>query len=89
MQKAKKNYWGVRDADALIARGRTITKKIIQALDNCKVIALGSVGADSVDVEIASEKGIPVTNVPDVFIEEVADHSIMVILSAFRRVKKM
>ena len=80
---------GVRDADALIARGRTITKKIIQALDNCKVIALGSVGADSVDVEIASEKGIPVTNVPDVFIEEVADHSIMLILSAFRRVKKM
>ena len=56
-------------------------------MDNCKVIALGSVGADSVDVEIASEKGIPVTNVPDVFIEEVADHSIMLILSAFRRVK--
>ena len=68
---------GVRDADALIARGRTITKKIIQALDNCKVIALGSVGADSVDVEIASEKGIPLTNVHYVFIEEVADHSII------------
>ena len=64
-------------------------KNYPSALDNCKVIALGSVGADSVDVEIASEKGIPVTNVPDVFIEEVADHSIMLILSAFRRVKKM
>ena len=27
-----------KDADAVIARGRPITKKIIDALDNCKVI---------------------------------------------------
>ena len=80
---------GVRDADALIARSRKISKEILQALDNCKVIALGSVGADSVDVEFATEKGIPVTNVPDVFIEEVADHSMMLILSTFRRVNQM
>ena len=35
-----------RDCDALIARGRRITKNIIDNLDNCKVISLGSVGAD-------------------------------------------
>lgn len=74
-----------RSADAIIARGRPITRKIIEALENCKVISLGSVGADSVDVAAANERNIPVTNVPDTFIEEVADHAMMLILATFRR----
>ena len=78
-----------RDADAIIASGRKITAKIIAGLEKCRVIALGSVGADGVDVDAATERGIPVTNVPDVFIEEVADHTMMLILGAFRQVTVM
>ena len=78
-----------RDADALIARGRPMTKKIVESLQNCKIIALGSVGADSVDVAAATDKGIPVTNVPDTFIEEVGDHTMMQILATFRRLNTM
>jgi D-3-phosphoglycerate dehydrogenase len=78
-----------RDADALIAKGRPITKKIIDGLGQCRVIALGSVGADSVDVAAATARGIPVTNVPDTFIEEVADHAMMLILATFRRLTTM
>ena len=74
-----------KNADAVIARGMPITKEIIDSLNNCKVIALGSVGADSVDVAAATERGIPVTNVPDTFIEEVADHAMMLILATYRR----
>ena len=74
-----------RSADAVIARGRPITRNIIASLDRCRIIALGSVGADSVDVAAATERGIPVTNVPDTFIEEVADHTMMLILATFRR----
>ena len=74
-----------RDADALYAKGRPITKKIIDGLERCKIIALGSVGVDSVDVAAATARGIPVTNVPDTFIEEVADHAMMLILATFRR----
>jgi D-3-phosphoglycerate dehydrogenase len=74
-----------RDADALYAKGRPITKRIIDGLDRCKVITLGSVGVDSVDVAAATAKGIPVTNVPDTFIEEVADHAMTLILATFRR----
>ena len=58
---------------------------MIDGLERCKVISLGSVGVDSVDVAAATAKGIPVTNVPDTFIEEVADHAMMLILATFRR----
>src|SRR5262245_32464651 len=74
-----------RDADALYAKGRQITKGIINGLERCKVISLGSVGVDSVDIAAATARGIPVTNVPDTFIEEVADHAMMLILATFRR----
>jgi D-3-phosphoglycerate dehydrogenase len=74
-----------RDADALYAKGRPITRRIIDGLERCKVISLGSVGVDSVDVVAATARGIPVTNVPDTFIEEVADHAMTLILAAFRR----
>jgi len=75
-----------RDADALYAKGIKITRPIIDSLAKCKVIALGSVGVDSVDVAAATARGIPVTNCPHTFIEEVADHAMALLLSAFRRV---
>ena len=78
-----------RDADALIGGGRPMTRTIIEGLENCKVIALGSVGTDQVDVEAATERGIPVTNVPDTFIDEVADHTMSLILGTFRRITLM
>ena len=78
-----------KNADALIARGRRITRDIIAGLDNCVVIGLGSVGADTVDVGAATDHGIVVTNVPDVFIDEVADHTMMLFLAAYRRVLLM
>ena len=78
-----------KDADALIARGRRITRNIIENLDKCVVIGLGSVGADTVDVDAATDHGIVVTNVPDVFIDEVADHTMTMFLAAHRRVTLM
>ncbi|MBX6740623.1 MAG: C-terminal binding protein [Acetobacteraceae bacterium] len=74
-----------KDADAIYAKGIPITKRIIDSLEKCRIIALGSVGVDSVDVKAATERGIPVTNVPDTFIEEVADHAMMLLLASFRR----
>ena len=76
----------VVDADAIYGKGRPrITAKVIEAGKKLKVVSLGSVGVDSVDVEAATAMGIPVTNVPDTFIEEVADHAMTLILASWRR----
>jgi D-3-phosphoglycerate dehydrogenase / 2-oxoglutarate reductase len=74
-----------KNADALYAKGRPISKRMIDGLERCKIISLGSVGVDTVDVEAATLKGIPVTNCPDTFIEEVADHAMTLILATHRR----
>src|ERR1700730_2160404 len=70
----------VKDADAIIAGGRYLTAEIISQLDKCKVIANGGVGVDRVDLDAATARGIVVTNVPDVFIDEVANHAMMLLL---------
>lgn len=75
-----------QDADAVYAKGIRFGRKIVEGLpDRCRAIVLGSVGVDSVDVKAATARGIPVTNCPDTFIEEVADHAMMLLLAGFRR----
>lgn len=79
-----------READAIITSwGIRIDEQIIRQLKRCVVIGVGSVGVDMVDVEAATAAGIVVTNVPDVFIEEVADHAMMLLLAAVRRTQIM
>ena len=81
---------GAKDLDAIITSwGMRIDKQIIDALERCVVIGVGSVGVDMVDVEAATAAGIVVTNVPDVFIEEVADHAMMLLLNVARMTPMM
>lgn len=72
-------------ADAIYAKGMKFTRGMIEAASKARIIALGSVGVDYVDVAAATAKGIPVTNCPDTFIEEVADHAMMLLLATHRR----
>ena len=81
---------GVKDMDAIITSwGFRIDAELISNLNKCVVIGVGSVGVDMVDIEAATAAGIVVTNVPDVFIEEVADHAMMLLLASARRMKTM
>ena len=76
----------VADVDAIIiGRGVSITPNVVKGLRNCKVIINGGVGVDRIDVDAATEAGIPVVNVPDVWINEVADQAILLLLAATRK----
>lgn len=51
--------------DAIIVRSATkVTKEVIEAGKNLRVIARGGVGLDNIDVEYAKSKGIIVLNTP-------------------------
>ena len=74
------------DADAVYAKGMKFSRRVVESLpETCRAIVLGSVGVDSIDIAAATARGMPVTNCPDTFIEEVADHAMMLLLAAFRR----
>jgi D-3-phosphoglycerate dehydrogenase len=75
-----------RTADALLVNLHPVTARVIEALDNCRIISRYGVGYDNVDVEAAARRGIWVANVPDYCIEETADHAIALLLAAVRRV---
>jgi D-3-phosphoglycerate dehydrogenase / 2-oxoglutarate reductase len=74
----------VRDAHALIVQWAAITRPVIDALDNCQVISRYGIGVDMIDLEAATERGIPVCNVPDFCIDEVSTHTLAFVLALNR-----
>ena len=54
----------VKDIDALIIRSDKITKEIMDAAKNLKIIVRAGAGYDNVDIDYAKEKGIVVMNTP-------------------------
>ena len=77
----------IAQADAVIAGPRVrLSANVIGRLQRCKIIANGGIGVDPVDVEAATQAGIVVTNVPDLFVDEVADQAFALLLAAQRKV---
>jgi D-3-phosphoglycerate dehydrogenase len=79
---------GGDDADALLVQYAPITKHVIDSLNKCKVIGRYGTGVDNIDVNAATKKGIVVVNVPSYCEEEVADHTIALILALTRKIVK-
>lgn len=75
-----------KEADGLIVQYASITKRIIESLKKCQVIARYGIGIDSIDVEAATEHGICIVNVPKYCIDEVSDHTIALALNCVRKV---
>jgi D-3-phosphoglycerate dehydrogenase len=75
-----------RDCDALIFQYANITDKIIYSMKNCKVIAKYATGIDGIDIKAASDKGILFTNVDNYSTDEVANHTVSLILNLSRKI---
>jgi glyoxylate reductase len=64
----------------------TVDAELMDAAgDDLKVVANMAVGYDNVDLEAASERGVVVTNTPEVLNETTADTAFMLLLAAARR----
>lgn len=74
------------DAQGMLVCFAAVTARVIEAAarGGCRVIARYGIGVDNVDVDAASRHGIAVTNVPDYCLDEVADHTIALLLAVAR-----
>jgi len=59
--------------------------ELINTLPGLEIVSSFSVGVDKIDLDKCKEKGIRVTNTPDVLTEDVADLAIGLILAVLRR----
>jgi D-3-phosphoglycerate dehydrogenase / 2-oxoglutarate reductase len=76
----------VAGADCVITQFAPVTAAVIEAMQKCKVIVRYGIGVDNVDLKAAAAKRIPVCNVPDYCIDEVADHALAMILDLTRKI---
>src|SRR5919204_1841698 len=75
-----------RDADALVIAFSPITRAVMSALEGLKTVVRTGVGYDVIDVPAATELGVIVVNIPDLWIREVANHALGLLLAWNRKV---
>lgn len=72
-------------ADAIMTNWRPVPASVLDAATDCVTVARYGIGLDNIDVERATALGMVVTNVPDFCVEEVADHTVALLLACARR----
>jgi D-3-phosphoglycerate dehydrogenase / 2-oxoglutarate reductase len=74
-----------RDAEAILTCFAPVRARAIESAPRLRVVGRFGIGVDNIDVEAATQRGIPVTNVPVYCLDEVAEHVIALMLSLRRR----
>ena len=77
-----------RDCQAILTVFAKTTAAVIAAPTDLRVVARYGVGVDNIDVAAATRRGVPVTYIPDYCIEEVATHTLALLLSLNRALLK-
>jgi len=75
------------DCDALLnTYAGPITADVMARMRKCRIIARYGIGVDTIDLDAATQAGIIVTNNPTYCIEEVAEHTMSLLLACARKV---
>jgi D-3-phosphoglycerate dehydrogenase len=75
------------DCDALLnTYAGPITAEAMAKMPKCRIIARYGIGVDTIDLKAATEAGIIVTNNPTYCIEEVAEHTMALLLDSARKI---
>ncbi len=77
----------IREYDALVVRSQTkVTREVIEAASNLKIIGRAGVGVDNIDVEAATQRGIIVINAPEGNMISAAEHTIAMMMAISRNI---
>ena len=74
------------DADAILLTAAQITRRVLEALPKLRAVVRYGVGLDTIDLDAARELGVAVRNVTDFCTDEVADHTLALVLALERRI---
>lgn len=75
------------ECDALLnTYAGPITAEVMARMPKCRIIARYGIGVDTIDLDAATQTGIIVTNNPTYCIEEVAEHTMALVLACARKV---
>lgn len=74
------------DADGIIVSSSPITRRVMSGLRKLKVVVRTGVGYDVIDVPAATELGVIAVNVPDLWVREVANHALALLLAWNRKI---
>src|SRR5439155_5179733 len=76
-----------KDCDALLnTYAGPITADVMSKMPKCRIIARYGIGVDTIDLDAATQSGIIVTNNPTYCIDEVAEHTMALLLACARKV---
>lgn len=75
----------VAGSRVVIAQFAPITRRVLASLAAGAAVVRYGIGVDNIDLEAARELGVAVANVPDYCIDEVADHTVMLLLALLRK----
>jgi len=77
----------IKNYDAIIVRSATkVTKEVIDAAPNLKIIGRAGIGLDNVDVDAATQRGIMVANAPEGNVISAAEHTLALLLAQARKI---
>ena len=74
------------DVDAILTCFKQVPPAALEVAPRCRIVSRYGIGLDNIPVELATQLGIVVTNVPDFCWEEVADHTLALVLACARRI---
>lgn len=78
--------WALAKCDAIVPGKAYITEDVLRKAPNVKVISKFGVGVERIDIEACTQAGVVVANTPTNNYVSVAEHTMMLILAAAKRI---
>jgi D-3-phosphoglycerate dehydrogenase len=77
------------EADTIITTKAEFSKPVIEGLNRCRFILRCGIGMDNFDIPAATEKGILIANLPEWYVEDLANHIMAFILDSSRKITQI